>query len=148
MSEEASGAKGGMGTRLQLGRGTSPETYDDIAEISDLKYDGISVNVAKRTHFGSPDGFEEKIGVMADGGTVTAEMNFRPDDPRQSVLWDVISTVPQEPRNWRVWFGSNDDPIGKLIFSGVLSKLPANIPHDNVMTGSLTIEVSGKPEIE
>jgi predicted secreted protein len=143
MAEAESEAKAGVGTVLQMGQGTTPETYVDVAETMDIKMDGVTVDVKERTHFGSPSGFKEKIGVLADGGSITTELLFRPDDSTQEDLWTIASTVPQEPRNWRIIGGQQNDPLFQLDFKAVVAKLPVAVPHDNVMTGSLVLDVSG-----
>lgn len=74
----ASAAQIGYGTTLQLGNGSSPEIFTDIAEVKDVSGFGVSLEQVEVTHLQSPQRKKEYIAGLGDGDSMTAKCNLTP----------------------------------------------------------------------
>ena len=149
----AEGKFHGYGAQLMVGSGvvgSSPQTYEAIAEITSITFGDMTTAVFPRTHLRSPAAHQEKLAGIRDSGPFQLVGNWRPDHESQSnagggsgsfvgggliALWaartekDFILTIP---------YGS---PEIELPFAGVVTKFqPSQIGVEDGV--SFTAEIT------
>lgn len=65
----------GYGSLLKLGNGASPEVFTTIAEVKSINGFGFTNTEVNVTHMESPNGWEEFIGGLKTGDTMTILCN-------------------------------------------------------------------------
>lgn len=148
----AQGKFHGYGAQLLVGsgaQGSSPQTYEALAEVKSIAFGDMTTAVFERTHLRSPDAHREKLAGLRDSGPFTLTLNWRPDHESQSnagggagsfvsggliSLWinrtekDFILEIP---------YGS---PAIELPFAGVVTKFqPGELGPDDGVEVSVEI---------
>lgn len=132
----------GIGSKLQMGDGGSPEDFDDIVEIKSISFDGFQVEEVDTTHMESPDRYREFKPTLKNSQFVTMESHFLPDEQTQQDLKDNMEDLAIV--NWKVVLP--DTTV--LAFSGFVSGFtPGPIVVDNVIALTLSIRINGAVEI-
>lgn len=87
----------GLNTTVKIGNGASPNVFTSILEAKSVSNFGFSGNEVNATHFESPNGYEEFIGGLKTGDTITIRGNGSRDALiRTKVIWDAGSRVAME----------------------------------------------------
>jgi len=138
----ATSAQLGYGTQIQRGNGATPETFTTIAELLDIDGPSLEAESVDATHQGSPSGFKESIQGLADGGEVSADIQYVEDDTTQSnVRADLLARRGNS--NWKIIF-----PGGETwAFVAHITKFELKAPVEDKMTAGITWKISGKPTI-
>ena len=80
----------GYATLLQLGNGSSPQTFSTIAEVKSIDGFGFTAAEVDATHMESPGGYVERVAGLKDGDTVTFVLNMiRANAIQTKVVWDA-----------------------------------------------------------
>lgn len=125
-----SGAKSGFGTTLVADSNT-------MGEITTIDLPGIDDDVIEVTNHDSENGLKEYVAGLGDGGEVSGEVNFLPADYetwrglRRAIKTFVITLPPAVTSN------------NIYTFSGILQQFDASAPHDDKMSASFSIKVTG-----
>ncbi len=82
----ASRAFAGQGTQLQLGDGGSPEAFTTIAEVTKIQRGGSKMDLVDVTNMDSAGAYREKLATLLDGGEITFDANYVPQDVSQQSL--------------------------------------------------------------
>jgi predicted secreted protein len=117
----------------------STPTFTDVANVVSITGPGISRATIDVTAHDSPNGYMEFLGGLRDGGEVSMEINWEPDnDTHQQLITDLDSSTPID---YRVEF-----PGGATwTFDGILTGFEPSAPHDDKLSASVTFKVTGKP---
>jgi len=92
-------AKSTRGTTIGIGNGDGPpETFTDIAEVTNLNSPGIENPEIAVTHLESSG--VETIGGLEEAAEVTFDLNFISSDAQQQELYDLAES--KEKVNWRI----------------------------------------------
>lgn len=140
-------ARIGYGTLLEYSDGASPPNWTTVAEVTNLGGPGLSKDTPDASHMESPDGYREFISGLKDGGEVTVDCNFLPDDVTQGSASGVLYMFETDAlaRDWHIiWSGAS--PQVTWAFKAVVSGVEPNAPIDDKMTLTVTLKVSGKPD--
>jgi hypothetical protein len=70
---------------------TSPISYTQVAEVTDIDWAGITIGKEDVTHLGSPNAYREYKPTLVDPGTISLEGNWL-DDATQSNMYTMAST--------------------------------------------------------
>lgn len=70
---------------------TSPLSYTQVAEVTDIDWAGITIGKEDVTHLGSPNAYREYKPTLVDPGTIALEGNWL-DDATQSNMYQLAST--------------------------------------------------------
>jgi hypothetical protein len=130
----ASNAISGFGSTLGYQAGTDG-TYTTLAEITNISPPNMKVDTADVSTMDSPDSFKEYIALLADGGEVTVQLNFK------ASITTTITGLLRLKKTWKITLPDSSN----WVFSGILTGLDGAIPHDGKVTQSFTLKISGKP---
>lgn len=140
-----------QGTLVELGNGGTPtETFTPIAQLKSI--DGPSLDtddIDVTTHDGS-DGFHEYIPGLKEGGELSFDINFIPDNAGHSAASGVLSKYLEDGQskihNFAIRFPDASSASGiRWIFPGYVKGFGITAPVDDVLGASVTIKVSGRP---
>jgi hypothetical protein len=70
---------------------TSPITYVQVAEVTDIDWAGITIGKEDVTNLGSPNAYREYKPSLVDPGTIALEGNWL-DDATQTNMYQLAST--------------------------------------------------------
>lgn len=122
-----------FGTQLYIHDGAT--SYDLIAEVVSVDVLDVSVDDLDVSSHDSSGGWKEYIGGMKDGGELSFELNFDPDV--HGSLLDIVGVT----RAMRIVMPSaTDDSVD---FDGHIKSLSASAPHDDKLSATAAIKVSG-----
>lgn len=141
MSEKA---KPGYGTLVHRGNGASPEAFEVLGEVGDIKGPNLDSEELDGTDQQSLGGFKEKVQGLRDGGTISFQINWLPEtQSHQNLFADYYSGIPH---TYRITFK------GAGAFRFVCRAFVKSLPVESVIKGkrtsSVTLTVTGKPTLE
>jgi hypothetical protein len=70
---------------------TSPVSYTQVAEVTDIDWAGITIGKEDVTNLGSPNAYREYKPTLVDPGTISIEGNWL-DDTTQMNMYNLAST--------------------------------------------------------
>lgn len=124
----------------------SGDVFTDVAEVLDFDGPSLAKETNEVTHHSQGDKWRRFISGLRDGGEVSFDINFRPDDEDTHGVGDtgligILDT--DDMKEWRITFP--DDSETKWEFEGTVTGFNPSNPVEGAMTASITIKVSGKP---
>jgi len=136
----------GYGAKLQRNGGAG---LADIAEV--LKFGGPTMKVGQVdvTHLQSPDAWAEFIAGVADGGLVTAEVNFLPTDNTQNLngLLKDIYTQPRPVRGYAILFPPTASPTTWSFNAFIVDWSVLEVSPTGQLKAQIAFKVTGKPTL-
>lgn len=141
----SSAALSAFGTLLKLGDGATPtENFTTIAELRTVSGPSIQADALDATTHNTPTPFRRFIAGLLDGGEISFEINFLPQDPSHSYSAGILKDVLNRARrNMQLVFpdSGNTTWVIPVIFTAFeMSSDPAEI-----LMASITAKVSGPP---
>jgi predicted secreted protein len=133
----SSNAISGIGTKFYRWSTTSTE-WESLAEVKSIKGPGMSRASIEVTSFDSEDGYQEFIGGLRNGGTISLSMNFT----RASYALMKADFESDDRQNYKIVLP--DTPATQLEFEGLVMELPPSIGIADAITFDVTIQISGK----
>lgn len=141
-------ARLGYGTLLERRIAASPENWQLIAERVSLGGPSMSRDAPDVTHMDSPNGWREFIPGLKDGGEISVEGNFVPDDPSQNVETGLLGEFYSDVRGlWRIVFPLTGSPPVIWTFTGIMTGFELDMPVDDKLAFTATIKISGEPQL-
>jgi hypothetical protein len=127
------------GVKFMVGDGATPtEAFAELAEVLDLEGPGFSRDTEETTSHG--DSMKTYLGTVPDGGEVSFELNFDPNDTGHMGLISQIKGSGK-PRNFQVVFPTT--PLTTWGFAGIVTEFTPSAPVSGKLSASVTIKVSG-----
>jgi len=139
----ASNAFWAYGTKLQIGDGATSESFADVAELTDVNPPAMTKDSIEVTNYASPDRFREYIAGLKDGGSLSAEGNWLPNNATHDESTGLLESFNDDSNhNWKFVL---PDSLGTISFTGHVTAFTPTSPL--TMQGKLacTIKVTGKP---
>jgi predicted secreted protein len=136
----------GFGTLFQRGNGATPtEVFTTIANVTNISGPSRSRETIDVTAHDSPEQWMEFIGGLKDGGEVSLDINYDPGQLTHDLDDDFDDSLP---RNYKIVIlpGTEDEHTWSI--SGVMTALEDEFPYDDKMARTMTIKVSGKPQLD
>lgn len=134
-----------MATAALLGHGCVLEwNAQPIAEITSLGGPSIRIDSIDVTNHDSLYKFREFIVGLGDGGEISLEFNFIPGDTPGQIAF-INDARARTPRS--VALTLPPDAATEWNFDGFVTALDFDDPIDNQLSGSATIKITGKPEL-
>jgi predicted secreted protein len=127
-----------FGTQWQIHDGVS--SYDAVAEVTNIDLLDVDVEDLDVTSHDSPEEWREFIGGLKDGGELSFEINF--DPAVHAELLDLLGVT----RDHKLVLPAAADDA-EVDFQGHISSLSAAAPHDDKLSATASVKVSGKPTI-
>jgi hypothetical protein len=120
----------GYGAQIEVGQGTSPDTFVAIPDIESITFGDMTTGIVDVTHLRSPGRHREKKGTIRDSGPIALAGNYRPEhgahkaaggdgfDPTHSLLtlWREVTET-----NFQIVLPEDAESI-VLPFRGVVTK--------------------------
>jgi len=140
MSYAGSRAFAGQGTQLQLGDGGSPEAFTTIAEVHKVARGGSKMDLVDVTNFDSIGAYREKLATLLDGGELTFDANYVPQDTSQQALQAQFDG--RTLSNWKIVL-----PGGRGTFSCKAYSISADfdLSVDKASTFAGKLAITGQP---
>lgn len=127
-----------QGTLLQRATGGSP-AWATITETTSITGPGGEAGEIDVTNFDSTA--KEYLPGLKDEGTLTADMNYLPDDTQQQ---NVISDrTNQTLTNYRIIFNDSASPQNIATFSAYVTGFSLAAAPDDKWTATATLRISG-----
>lgn len=145
-------AVSGIGLKLQRGDGASPEVFTTVAEVLSIKGPSEKLDTHDVTNMDSPAAagytgiYREFIATLLDGGDVTFDINYLPNDASQlglsgdrknKILRDFQIVLPNDP------LSSPLASLGTLVFKAYVVEGGYDFPIDKQMTESIKLKITG-----
>lgn len=127
-----------QGVTLARGDAASPQVFTTIGEVKSIQGPGGSASVIDTTNLSST-AKEKQMGLM-DEGQVTIELNLDTDDAQQTGM--RTDRTNRTLRDFRITL-TDSSPATTLTFAAYVLSFPVAAAVDDVITASVTLEVSG-----
>ena len=137
----------GLGTQLQRGDGLVPENFSTVAEVRSISGPSMTTDILDVTNHESQGGVREFKAGLIDPGELTFDLAFQPGEPSHGVKAGLQKAqLDRAVENYHLVFPPG---IGfTWEFQGILTGLPLTFPIDEVITSSVTLKVTGLPDLE
>jgi len=134
-----------LGSTIAFGDGASPEVFTSVAEVVSITPPSFSRESVDFTHMTSADDYMEFKAGMKDGGEVSFEGRWLPDNATHDDSTGVMSLFEAgSVDNWKVTFPDGSD----ITFAGFITAFQPSIGRVNdPVNMSVTLKVSGKPAL-
>lgn len=137
----SSQAVSGLGTRVLRWNSEGSAGWEDIAEVSNASGPGMTRDFIEVTSFQSAGGYREFIAGFRDGGTVSLTMNF----VSSSYMLMKNDFEEDSPQYYQIVLPDTNNT--SLVFPGLVTELPLEIPTDDKITANVTIKIVGYVEV-
>ncbi|HEX9904630.1 MAG TPA: phage tail tube protein [Propylenella sp.] len=137
-----------QGTLLKAGNGASPEVFTTIAEVNDIRWNGLATTQIEVTNHGSTGGFREYILTNQDGGEVVFDVNYVPGATthKNAAGGFLKRWVDKTTDNYTVTWPSS--PVVTWSFAAIITNMDFSAPaRDAALSGTVTLKVTGQPTL-
>jgi len=134
-------ALSGVGTKFRRWN-SDTGAWEDIAEITNISGPTPSRGTHQTTALDTEGGYHTYVGGFREPGTVTLSMNFNRDG------YELMKSDFEDPDNKNYEILLPDEDNTSLEFEGLVSECPLEIPTDGIITADVTIQLSGKTNLE
>jgi len=122
---------------FKVGDGASPEVFNAVGQVTAIDGPSGSAPVIDVSNLAST--FREKNMGLPDEGQITLNLQYDPDDTGQTRLKTLRTARSQG--NFIVTL--SDSPATTWTFSGYVLEFSKSIQIDEVVMGSVTVEIDG-----
>ena len=127
----------GSGTKFQLGDGTSPEVFADVADVISIGGPAITKDEIETTALDSSA--KEFIGALDDPGEITMELNWNPQETGHVTLrTDAEGNVA---KNYRVVW--SDVSATQVTFNAEVMEFSINSEANDAVKASVRLKING-----
>jgi predicted secreted protein len=129
------------GTLMQLGSGTSPETFTTIGQVRSIAGPTTKLTVQDITTHSTAGNWMEKLATLIDPGDLTFPINWDSGDTTHAFstgLWQSMINLTQ--KDFKCILPASH---GTLAFAGYVTGHAFNLPVDNVMQATIQITING-----
>jgi hypothetical protein len=96
----------------------------------------------------SPNGFKEFLPGLKEGGDVTIEGNWIPDNPTQDKTTGLLGEFFNDtPGHFILVFPDTGSPDVQWEFDAVMTGFDTSMPVENRMTFTAVLKISGEPTL-
>lgn len=112
-----------------------------IAQVRDITGPGLSLDTLDVTTHDSTDAWREFVGGLKDGGEVSLELVWDPDNASQTLLRTDL-----DGRTISSWSITFVDPTPAVVtFNALVTAFDPSAPVEDELTVSATLKVTGEP---
>jgi predicted secreted protein len=115
-------------------------TFEEIANVTSITGPSISRNVYDVTAHDSPDSYMEFIGGLKDGGEISFELNWNPENDTHAALFSDLDDLV--PRDYQLVLPQD---IATFDMTAILTAFEVGLPVDDKLTASVTYKITGSP---
>lgn len=135
-----------QGALLQRGDGASPEAFTTVSEVLSISGPTLKADLIDVTNHSSPSRFREYIQGLKDGGELTFDINYQPNNATHNnatgVLGDWNTGVQ---RNYRLRFPVT--PAVDWTVRVIVTNFETGLPVDAQIKASVTLKVVTAPTL-
>lgn len=137
----------GLGTQLQRGDGLVPQNFSTVAEVRSISGPSMATDILDVTNHESQGGVREFKAGLIDPGELTFDLAFQPGEPSHGAKAGLQKAqLDRAVEDYHLVFPPG---IGfTWEFQGIVTGLPLTFPIDEVITSSVTLKVTGLPDLE
>jgi len=138
-----------FGILLKRGQGDTspgPETFDDIANITNITGPGLSVDTIDVSSHDSENAMEEVVPGFIRSGEVTLDANFVPEDEPDNTHALLVEDMGDKVvRNFKLVFPDAvlEDDRTTWSFSALVTGVSPSAPHDAKLGVAITLKITG-----
>lgn len=135
-----------FGTQLQMGDGGGPEVFTTVAQVRNISGPGFSFDTIDTTAHDSPGAWEEFVPSFLHSGELTLDIIYDPALATHNNSTGLLSVFRQRlKKNWKiVW---PDTAASVWAFAAYVTGFEPNAPHDDALTATVTLKLSGAPTL-
>ena len=129
-----------FGSSFKMGDGGTPEYFTPVSEVIDMST-AFSRSSIEVTNQGSTQGWTEFVSGFRDGGVLTVQMNWLPNDATHDEttgLWEQF--IDNENHNYQIIL---PDALATIAFTGHITGFPPSLPVKDVAKVAVAIKISG-----
>lgn len=134
-----------FGTQFKRGDGQEPESFTTIANVTSISGPSRERESIETTAHDSADQYREFVPGLKDGGEISLDLNYDPTSETIGALDDDFED--QQVRNYQIVILPGTEDEHTWDFAGFLTSLGDEFPHDDKMTRTATVKISGKPTL-
>lgn len=140
-----SNAVHGYGTSLQVADAVG--VYTTVAEVKSIDGPQLDGNVVDVTNMDSSQGWREKIVTLMNAGQISFEVNYIPTGATHNATTGVLSLLKNRTkRNWKITYPDTGATVLGP-FEAYVQSFRISAPLEGVLTGAVTLEVTGIPTL-
>lgn len=124
---------------------TGGGSFVAIANVSDISGPSRSREGIEVTAHDSPDDYREFVKGLKDGGEVEITLNYDPSSATHQALDADFEEDPLRDYQVVILPGTTNEYTWE--FSGLITDLGDEFPHDDKMERTATFKISGKPTL-
>lgn len=125
----------GYGSFIQYSTDGGSTYSTALTEVTDIKGPGEKGKSINATHLLSPNGYEEFIPGLVDGGEVKLDLTF------VKATYNAVRALVRTTPLWKITFSQGST----IVFSGFLTEIDNQIPKEDRIKADVTLKVTGKP---
>jgi predicted secreted protein len=110
-------------------------SYVAIAKVTKVRPYALKADSVDISDHDSTSRFREKTAGMLEAGAVSLDLNYDQDAATHQLLESTLGTT----KNYRIAFPGSRTAT----FSGFIDGVTPELPHDNKMTCSVSVQISG-----
>lgn len=129
-------AKTGIGGKLQVGNGASPEVFTDVTELVNVDGPNLSLEEKDATTLDG-GGVKQSIPGLVDYGALDLEMLFIKHATQVQLRNDATARTE---RNYRITFPTSPTTVGN--FRGYVNKWGQSMSPSDPMPAKVTLKIN------
>ncbi len=134
-------------TMVQIGDGAATEAFSNIAELRNISGPSLTAETIDVTVHNTATPFRRFISGLLDGGEITMDINFVPQEPTHSYSAGLLADMLNRTRrNFALVFPDPGETT--WIIPGIITSFECSADPADVLMASVTIKVSGPPTFE
>lgn len=134
-----------IGTLLQYGNGTSPESFTTIANVTSITGPSLAATVVDVTTMSTLDAWRQKLVTLKDGGDVSFDLIWIPSSAALKAILQLFNTRGQGSAGIPIDFRLVFPDVGGTTysFSGFFSKFGFTEAVADVVRAKVDITITG-----
>lgn len=135
-----------QGTLLQRGDGATPEVFTTVAEVGSIAGPSLQADLIDVTNHSSPSRYREYIQGLKDGGELTFDLNYNPNDATHNATTGVLADWNSGARkNYRLQFPST--PAVFWNFQVIVTNFEMNADVAEQLKAAVTMKLTAAPTL-
>ena len=143
-----------LGTLLKRGDGGGPEVFTTVAEITNISGPSLGIDTIDVTSHESVGGWREFITGIADGGEITIDINYIPDNSAHDAVTGLLKDFEDQiagtltgGRNYQLVFPDTANTTWTFTAWITAFEPVADASGSEKLGASVTLKITGQPTL-
>ncbi len=136
-------AQKGSKTKIAYGSAATYDTssFTNFATVLSVKPPKVEADDIETSHMDSPEDYKEFVAGWADGGTVSATIQF--EKTQNAAIYALF----RQDKGFKITFPDATDPTAGSTwkFNGFIKTFANEVEREKLITADIDIKISGKP---